>query len=117
MREAIANALIHRDLRASGTVAVRAYPGRLEIWSPGSSALPAALSSYADRGGVSLPRNPLVASIARQLGIAHQLGRGLATIQHASREKHGQVSIDSSREGVMVTLRSPLDAPPLMRPE
>jgi ATP-dependent DNA helicase RecG len=35
VREAIINALCHRDYTASGTVQVRIFDGRLEVWNPG----------------------------------------------------------------------------------
>ena len=35
VRETVVNALVHRDLRRTGRVAVRLFLDRLEVWSPG----------------------------------------------------------------------------------
>lgn len=110
--EAIVNALVHRDLRSPGRVAVRVLRGRLEIWSPGSpSGLPEPIESYLNRGGVSLPRNPLLAVLARQLGLAEQLGRGLPSMRRAvSRETRGELVLRGTKDGVLVVIPSAIEA-------
>ncbi|MGM0554874.1 MAG: ATP-binding protein [Myxococcota bacterium] len=109
VREAIVNALVHRDLNAGGQVAVRLFEDRCEIWSPGSTALPRDIEHYLQDGGVSMTRNPLVAYLARRLGLAEQLGRGLPTIRRSVRESiHGEVEISSDKEGVLVVIPSGL---------
>lgn len=106
--EAVSNALIHRDLRATGTVQVRLFPNRLEVWSPGPpSGLPENLESYITHPGVSLPRNPTLAVLARQLGLAEQLGRGLAVMaESVQREAGSRLEIRTSKEGVTVIIPS-----------
>jgi ATP-dependent DNA helicase RecG len=109
VREAIVNALVHRDLNAGGQVAVRLFEDRLEVWSPGSTALPNDIDHYLQDGGVSITRNPLVAYLARRLGLAEQLGRGLPTIRRSVQESiHGDVEISSDKEGVLVVIPSGL---------
>jgi predicted HTH transcriptional regulator len=81
VREAVVNALVHRDLRRPSRVVLRVFSDRLEVQSPGGP--PEGLSDLeeaAREGGVSVPRNPLLASIARHLGLGEQLGRGLLRI-------------------------------------
>jgi len=94
--EALANALVHRDLRIPGRVAIRMFDGRVEIWNPGGMSAAVLVEEQAQHGGVSLPRNPLIASIARSLGLVEQLGRGLPLIRRAVGE--------SSRSTVRVVL-------------
>lgn len=85
VREAIVNALVHRDLRKPSRVAVRVFTDRVEVWSPGGPPEGAPeLDDLAREGGVSHPRNPLVASFARALGLAEHVGRGLAMMSRAS---------------------------------
>lgn len=85
VREVVVNALVHRELRKPSRVAVRVFTDRVEVWSPGGPPEGAPeLDDLAREGGVSHPRNPLVASIARALGLAEHVGRGLALIQRAS---------------------------------
>ena len=111
VREAIVNALVHRDLRAGGPVAVRSFDDRIEIWSPGGpSGLPEQIQTYTVRGGMSLPPNPLVALLARTLGLADQLGRGLPLMRRlVEDDAHGRLQIVGSKEGVLVTIPSALD--------
>lgn len=110
VREAVVNALIHRDLRAGGPVAIRSFTDRLEVWSPGApSGLPEAIHKYTARGGISLPPNPLVALLARQEGLADQLGRGLPLMRRiVEDEVHGELIVEGSKEGVLVTIPSAL---------
>ena len=83
VREALVNALIHRDYRLSGRVSLRIFNDRLEIWSPGGLALPISLDDLAQHGGASFPRNPLLAATARHLGLLEQIGRGIPAIRRS----------------------------------
>ena len=94
VREALTNALVHRDLRHSARVALHLFDDRLVIRSPGG--LPSTLPPPSEldlEGGVSVPRNPILASTARRLGIGEQIGRGLALIR---REVSSSVSGDTA---------------------
>jgi ATP-dependent DNA helicase RecG len=94
VREVVVNALVHRDLRRPSRVAVRLFVDRLEVWSPGGPPEGSAdLDEQSREGGVSNPRNPLVASIARALGYGEQLGRGLHAVLH-----RGGASLDQRPE-------------------
>lgn len=106
--EALTNALVHRDLRATGPVQVRMFSNRLEIWSPGPpSGLPENLETYIAHPGVSLPRNPTLAVLARQLGLAEQLGRGLAVMaESVLRETGARVEVRTTKDGVTVVVPS-----------
>jgi ATP-dependent DNA helicase RecG len=79
-REALANALVHRDYRVLGTVYVRIDPeaGGLVISNPGGFV-----------EGVTLenllvveprPRNPLLADVFKRLGLVERTGRGIDRI-------------------------------------
>lgn len=107
VREALINALVHRDLRRAGRVAVRRFHDRLEIWSPGS--LPEGLSDVAEllrEGGVSHPRNPILAALARAMGIGEQLGRGLPVLARSGGTYAARVEIHSSPRDVLVSIPS-----------
>lgn len=87
VREAVVNALVHRDLRRPSRVAVRLFRDRLEVWSPGGPPEGLGdLEELAREGGVSQPRNPVIASAARVLGMGEQLGRGLPTLSGTPNE-------------------------------
>lgn len=106
VREAIINALIHRDLRKPSHVALRRFVDRLEIWSPGGP--PEGMSDLeevARDGGMSSPRNPLVAGTARRLGLGEQLGRGLVLLVRGG-SQDVRVEVRASPRDVLVTIPS-----------
>ena len=75
VREALINALIHRDYRLRGTVVeVRLYPDRLEVHSP--SGLPGFLS-IEDLLSARYSRNPRLAWALHQWGYVPEPGRGI----------------------------------------
>jgi len=75
VREALINALIHRDYRLRGTVVeVRLYPDRLEVHSP--SGLPGFLS-VEDLLSARYSRNPRLAWALHHWGFVPEPGRGI----------------------------------------
>ncbi|MCA9694178.1 MAG: hypothetical protein KC636_31625 [Myxococcales bacterium] len=113
VREAVINALIHRDLRMPGRVALRVFDDRMEIWNPGGLTAAILLEEQAQHGGVSLPRNPLLAATARALGLVEQIGRGLPTIRRSiARTKGAHIQIYTTQTDVRVILPSGLYTPP-----
>lgn len=114
VREAIVNAVLHRDLRLPGRVVVRLFDDRLEVWSPGGPLGPLApLEELTQSGGTSLPRNVHLAAAARWLGLGEQLGRGLPTMRRAVAEATRQeIEIHTSSAEVLVVLPSGLPVSP-----
>ncbi len=93
-REAFVNALVHRDYAQLGAVHVRIDDDGLIISNPGGFV-----------EGVSLenllvteprPRNPLLADIAKRLGLAERTGRGIDRI-FAGLLRYGRPAPDYSR--------------------
>jgi len=111
VREAVLNALLHRDYRLSGRVSLRIFNDRLEVWSPGGLVLPIALDDLAQHGGASFPRNPLLVATARALGLGEQVGRGIPTIRRALAEATSlPVQFHSAQTEVRVVLPSYINA-------
>ncbi len=72
-REAILNAVSHRDYRLPGSVFVRQYPRRLEIVSPGG--LPAGITP-ANMIDKQFPRNRRIAESLLRCGLVERSGQG-----------------------------------------
>jgi ATP-dependent DNA helicase RecG len=85
VREAIVNAVCHRDYLSSAHIQVRLYDDRLEVWNPGG--LPAPLTP-ADllRDHDSIPRNPKIATAFFFAGLVEQWGTGTIRMAAALRE-------------------------------
>ena len=112
VREILVNALVHRDLRLPGRVGLRIFDDRLEVSSPGGPPAPLPLAELAQRGGLSLPRNPLLAAVSRGLGLVEQVGRGLPLARSSvSAGTAEAIQFQTSHHEVMVSLPSCLRAP------
>lgn len=85
IREAVFNALAHRDYRPLGNVQIHISLNRLEIISPGG--LPAGMSEAA-LGSESRPRNALLFDLLCRMRAAEQAGGGIRRMRTLCRE-HG----------------------------
>jgi len=80
LREALVNAVCHRDYALSGgSVRVAIYDDRLEIWSDGGLPPGIALEDLKRRHS-SKPRNPLLADVLFRRGLIERWGRGTERI-------------------------------------
>ncbi|OHV74807.1 transcriptional regulator [Pseudofrankia sp. BMG5.36] len=95
-REALANALIHRDYTAPGAVHVQWSADQIVVSNP--SGLPAGITVESLLTAPPSPRNPLLADAFRRAGIVTRTGRG---ISHIWREqlRHGHAPPDHGRSG------------------
>ncbi len=85
IREAVVNALAHRDYRSTANVQIYLFKDRLEIVSPGG--LPAGMTEAA-LGVKSIPRNPLLFGILHRMEAVEKIGSGIRRIRDLCRE-HG----------------------------
>lgn len=74
-REALANAVCHRDYGSTSHIQVRIHPSRLEIWNPGTLLPPLQISDLF-KDHESKPRNPRLAQALFQAGYVEQFGTG-----------------------------------------
>jgi ATP-dependent DNA helicase RecG len=104
LREAIANAICHRDYElGGGSVAIAIYDDRLEITSSGDLHFGlTAAALYQEHE--SLPWNPLIASVFHKRGIIETWGRGTLIIKEQT-EKAGLVAPVIETTGGCVTVR------------
>jgi ATP-dependent DNA helicase RecG len=83
LREAVVNALAHRDYRSTANVQVYIFKDRVEIVSPGG--LPAGMTE-ADLGIKSIPRNPLLFGMLFRMEAVEHIGSGIKRIRSLCRE-------------------------------
>ena len=77
VREAILNAVSHRNYQLGGSIFIRQFPRRLEIDSPGGLPLGITLDNILDRQN---PRNRRVAEILTRCGLVERSGQGMNLI-------------------------------------
>ena len=105
IREAVVNALAHRDYRSTANVQIYVFKDRLEVVSPGG--LPAGMTEAA-LGIKSIPRNPLLFGILHRMEAVEQIGSGIRRIRELCRE-HGVAEpvIEVSEHWVTTTFPRP----------
>lgn len=107
VREGLINAFVHRDYAATdGSVILRVYPDRLEIWNPGR--LPEGLTVQdLQTGNVSSrPHNPTIAEVFLLFGLMERLGSGARRIlYHMKQENLPPPQWQVSSGGILLTLR------------
>ena len=89
LREAVINAVTHRDYHIQSQIRIFIFDNRLEIISPGK--LPNTVSLENIRFGIHAERNPLIVSYLAKMGYLTQIGTGIPRIirlvkKHTGRE-------------------------------
>lgn len=114
LREALVNAIAHRDYRHTANVQVYVFQDRVEIVTPGG--LPAGMSE-ADLGSKSVPRNPLLFSILYRMRLVEQIGSGIRRIFDACRE-HGvsEPELQVSDDWFTISFPRPAGSTPQVAP-
>lgn len=94
VREALLNAVAHRDYRLGGSIFVRQYPNRLEIVSPGGFPTGITPENVLDQQN---PRNRRLAEALAKCGLIERSGQGMNLI-FESAIRHGKAlpSFDGS---------------------
>ena len=106
LREALLNAVVHKDYGSGIPVQISVYDDRLVLWNPGALQEHWTLERLLGKHP-SLPFNPLLANAFFRAGYIEAWGRGIQKIQRECRE-HGisPPVYDFGMGGVMVTLRA-----------
>ena len=81
-REALVNAIVHRDYARLGTVVLRLDERGLTVSNPGGFVEGVTLDNYLTVA--PCPRNPLLADIVKRIGLAERTGRGIDRIFEGS---------------------------------
>lgn len=97
VREALVNALIHRDyLLANTDIELAIYKDRLEIISPGK--LPNGITPERMRAGTRAARNQLLKDVMRDYGYLEHMGMGVPRKIVRSMNEHNQTDPDLVEE-------------------
>ena len=114
IREAILNAVSHRDYQLGSNVFVRQHPRRIEITSPGGLPFQITLENMLNRQS---PRNRRLADIFLKCGLVERSGQGMNLIfQDAIRESKPLPDFtDTDRYQVAITLHGTVQDPNFLR--
>ena len=102
-REAVANALVHRVLDVAANVTISIHPDRVVVVSPGGLPSGVTTDEYLG-GGMSIPRNPIVANIFFRLDYIEQFGTGVVRINAAYEDLPAKPSFEIRENSLAVTL-------------
>jgi ATP-dependent DNA helicase RecG len=102
-REALANAIIHRDYLIKGCVGIAMFDNRIEIRSPGG--LPEGIDyDLYLKGATSIPRNPIISNVFFRLGLIESFGTGVRRIIDAYRKNDSHPSFAVRTKQITVIL-------------
>jgi ATP-dependent DNA helicase RecG len=85
LREAVQNALFHRNYSLPGPIKIALYPDRLEVFSPGHFAGPFVPRELGN--GASYIRNKVICHLARRLHLIEKRGTGIKLIMDTLAQK------------------------------
>ncbi len=94
LREALINAIVHRDYFSTGQVQVDIYLDRVDISNPGG--LVSGLEKK-DLGKRSMPRNPLLMDLLLRIDKVEKVGSGIRRIRKAMEEYGLKAKFDISQ--------------------
>ncbi|NBB87915.1 MAG: transcriptional regulator [Bacteroidetes bacterium] len=106
MREAVVNALIHRDYAVLGNIEIRVFDGQLTVSSPGGLPEGITLEELKQPRHASIQRNPRLAQTFYYAGFVERWGTGTTRIAEACQKQGLPVpEFESSAERFTVTFR------------
>jgi ATP-dependent DNA helicase RecG len=96
IREAVINAVVHRDYTAPSNVQVEIYDDRIEIWNPGRLLPGITIEDLYKKEHKSVIRNKLIAQIFYDIGYIEKYGSG--TIKIIDLCKRGGIPLPEFKE-------------------
>lgn len=102
-REAIANAIVHREYMMDADVRVEIFDDRVEIISPGGLPIGITDEEYID-GRISIPRNKIISDIFLRLGIIERLATGIRRIREYYRNSGANPEFLIAQNSIKVIL-------------
>ncbi len=104
VREAIVNAVAHRDYTSNGSVQVMLFSDRLEVWNPGTLPPSLTIEKLRHPHG-SVPGNPLLAEPLYLTQYIERLGTGTGDMITRCRKAGLQEPLFQLTDGFVITLR------------
>ncbi len=101
VREAVLNALAHRDYRHGGSTFIRQFPRRIEVVSPGGFPQGITVENILDR---QLPRNRRIADALGRCGLVERAGQGANRIFEACIKEGKSLPDFSNTDAYQVSL-------------
>lgn len=114
IREAILNAICHRDYRSGGSVFIRQLPDTLNVESPGGFPSGITVENVLDRQN---PRNRRIAELLAKCGMVERSGQGM-NLMFEYAIKHSKLPPDftgTDQYQVMLTLQGQVKDPAFVR--
>ncbi|MGH8899800.1 MAG: ATP-binding protein [Egibacteraceae bacterium] len=106
LREAVVNALAHRDYTVRGPVRLFVLDDRIEVHTPG--AVPNTIDEAAMRAGAHVVRNPAIYARLSDAGLVTRAGTGIRRMIRLVREATGKdIGISLHSHEVLVCLPRP----------
>ena len=102
-REAIANAICHRDYKKEANVKVEIFDDRIEITSPGGLPIGISYEDFID-GRISIPRNKIVAEIFYRLKLIEKIATGIRRIKSHYKDYDLKPKFEITANSVRVVL-------------
>lgn len=103
VREAVANAIVHRTWDVNADINVSMYPDKIVITSPGG--LPRGVSEEDfQRGGISILRNPIIGNVFKMLGLIEKFGTGIRRIKSFYENSKTKPSFETTEDSIRITL-------------
>lgn len=89
LREAIINAMVHRNYFSQGHIQIDIFLDRVEISNPGNL-----LFDKRELGKVSIPRNPIIMDLMHRTNYVEKIGSGINRIKKLIREYGLEVNFE-----------------------
>jgi ATP-dependent DNA helicase RecG len=84
-REAVANAICHRDYNKEADIKIEIFDDKVEVTSPGTLPIGISYEDFID-GTISIPRNKIIAEIFYRLKLIEKIATGIRRIKSHYRE-------------------------------
>ena len=103
IREAVNNAVAHRDYRKTSEIVIKQYPNQLYVTNPGGFPLGVTLENLLTVN--STPRNRLLSEVLSKTGVVERSGQGIDKIYYQSLSEAKQEPDYSNSDDFQVELR------------